>query len=236
MQKSPRIPDLVHRERFVKRVVAGEGAYIVSGENGWASVPFRLDPTRDVVLVWASRSEAERWADVVAVSPQVFAAPLPVLLSDVLPMLATRRCLVGPDWSSDPSDPVMEPADLLERVWRERTEQFLLKIRSANEVWVLESAAGPAILPSQRDIGHEFVPIWAEREAAEFHIAGSWSVKRPIAVSLAVFRDRYLPYLEQRGSFVGLDPMPGAGARELTASEFSMRVFPVATLAQLRAV
>lgn len=237
MQMTARIPELVHRERFVKRVLSSATVSFVSGNDGWACVPFRQDTTRDVVLFWSNRAEAQRWADVVAASPAIHEVALSSLLSNVLPMLGQRRCLVGADWSSDPADPVIEPADLIERLWRERTDQFLTKIRDADCVWVLESASGPAFLPSQRGGGKEFLPVWATREEAEFHIAGSWAVKRPIAVSLPVFRDRYLPYLDQRGWFVGPDPMPGAGAREFAASEFAVRVYPAAdTLAQLRAV
>ena len=236
MQNPARIPDLVHRERFVKRVLAAGSVNFVSGESGWACVPFKQDSTREVVMFWSSRSEAEHWADVVAVVPSVHSVPLSVLLSDVLPMLASRRCLIGPDWCSEPNDPILEPADLMERLWRERSELFFGKIRQNNAVWVLESASGPAFLPSQRAVGKEFLPVWASRGEAEFHIAGSWAVKRPIAVSLAVFSDRYLPFLEQRGWLAGPEPMPGAGTRELTAGEFAIRAFPAATLSQLRAV
>ena len=236
MQNPARIPDLVHRERFVKRVLAIGTVSFVAGEAGWACVPFRQDASRDVVLFWSSRTEAERWADVVAVAPVVHNVPLSVLLSDVLPMLTTRKCLIGPDWNSEPADPVIEPIDLNERLWRERSEGFLGRVRETGALWLLESASGPVFLPSQRAAGKEFLPVWQSRADAEFHIAGSWAVKRPIAVGLAVFRDRYLPYLEQRGWLVGPEPMPGVGTRELTAGEFAMRTFPAATLSQLRAV
>ena len=237
MQMTARIPELVHRERFVKRVLSAATVSFVAGEAGWACVPFRQDASRDVVLFWSNRAEAQRWADVLVVQPTIHEVALATLLCDVLPMLGQRRCLVGADWSSDPADPVIEPADLVERLWRERTDQFMTKIRDAGSVWVLESASGPAFLPSHRASGKEFLPVWASREEAEFHIAGSWAVKRPISVSLSVFRDRYLPYLDQRGWFVGPEPMPGAGAREFAAGEFAVRALPAAdTLAQLRAV
>lgn len=236
MQMTARIPELVHRERFVKRVLAGASVAFVAGEDGWACVPFRQDATREVVLFWSSRTEAMRWADVVARAPTIHDVTLSVLLADVLPMLAQRRCLVGPDWSSDPADPVIEPADLAERLWRERTDQFLLRIREADSIWLLESAAGPAFLRSSQGGTKEYLPIWSSREDAQAHIAGSWAVKRPISVSLATFRDRYLPFLEQRGWTVGPEPLPGAGAREFSPAEFAVRAFPAATLALLRAV
>lgn len=236
MQNPTRIPDLYHRERFAKRALSSGKVYFVSGDAGWASVPFRHDTARDVVLFWGSRTEAVRWADVVASNPSVHEVPLAVFLSDVLPMLNQRNCLVGPDWNTDPSDPVVEPADLLERLWREHSEQFLAAIQRNDCVWVLESASGPAYLPSQRFVGKEFLPVWATREAAEFHIAGGWAVKRPLAVNLTVFRDRYLPFLEQRGWLIGPEPMPAAWTREMTTHEFSLRAYPSAALAQLRAM
>lgn len=236
MQPPPQIPQLVHRERYMKRVLASGSTYIVAGEAGWACVPFRQDPALDVVLFWSSAAQAKRWAEVVAASPSIHEITLPALLTDVLPMLAARGCLIGPDWSTDPADPVFDAHDLAERLWRERAEQFMTSARANECVWLLESASGPAFLPSQRQPGKEFLPVWANREAATANIAGSWAVKRPICVSLAVTRDRYLPYLEQRGWFVGPEPMPGAGTRELTTAEFSMGVFPAMRLSNLRAV
>jgi hypothetical protein len=236
MHISTKIPELVHRERFMKRVLASGSIFIVSGDEGWACVPFRQEPTRDVVLMWSSRCEAQRWAEVVSSGPEVFEVGLATLLVEVLPMLAQRRCLIGPDWSTDPADPVFDAHDLVERLWRERADQFMTNIRKADAVWLLESASGPAFLPSERQPGKEYLPVWATRDDAVTNIAGSWAVKRPICVSLAVFRDRYLPYLEQRGWYAGPEPMPGAGARELTPGEFSVRAFPAMTLSQLRAI
>ena len=236
MQSSTTIPEVVHRERFMKRVLAGGSAYIVAGDSGWASVPFRQDTTRDVVLFWSSPVQAQRWANVVAATPTIHQITLAVLLSDVLPMLAGKRCLIGPDWSTDPTDPVFDAHDLVERLWRERTDQFMTRARAGDGVWLLESASGPAFLPSQRQPGKEYLPVWAKRDDAAANIAGSWAVKRPICVSLAVLRDRYLPYLDQRGWLLGPEPMPGAGTRELTPAEFTVRVFPALTLSKLRAI
>lgn len=236
MQNPTRIPELVHRERFIKRVLASGTISFVSGDDGWACVPFKQDTSRDIVLFWSSRSEAQRWSDVVATNPTIHEIPLSSLLSDVLPMLTQRRCLVGTDWSTDPADPILDADDLTTRIWRERGEQFMTAVRKNAAVWLLESASGPASLPSDRQPGKEYLPVWASREDASAHIAGSWAVKRAISISLDVFAARYLPFVEQRGWFVGPEPMPGAGTKELTSAEFSMRAFPSQTLSQLRAV
>jgi Protein of unknown function (DUF2750) len=236
MQNAPRITELVQRERFIKRVIGNASLYFVAGDDGWACVPFRHDTARDVVLFWSTRADAARWSDVVADNPQIHQIDLATLLASVLPMLKARGCLIGPDWSTDPADPVLDAADLSERLWREMSDSFLVKARAADSVWLLESASGPAFLPSTRMAGKEFLPVWSSREAATANAAGSWAVKRPISVSLAVFADRYLPFLEQRGWFVASEPIPGCGARELTPAEFTLRAFPAQTLAALRAV
>jgi hypothetical protein len=236
MQFLTRIPEVARRDRFIKSVLSASKVSIVAGDQGWACVPFKQDPARDVVLVWSATSEAERWASIVATNPTVHDISLATLLSDVLPMLANRRCLIGPDWSTDPADPIVDCADLVDRIWRDRNEQFVARIRDQSSIWVLESASGPAYLPSTRADGRQFMPVWASRDDAASNAAGSWAVKRPIAVSLEVFRDRYLPYLDQRGWFVGPEPIPGAGARELAPAELANRLFPVQTLARLRAV
>jgi hypothetical protein len=236
MQNPNRIPEPANRERFIKRVLTNGGISFVAGDDGWACVPFKQDPSRDVVLFWSSQAEARRWGEVVATNPVVHDITIDSLLADVLPMLSERRCLVGTDWSTDPTDPILDADDLAARVWRERGEQFMIGVRETKTLWLLESASGPASLPSKRMDGKEYLPVWPSREAAAHNIAGSWAVKRPIAVSLAVFADRYLPFIEQRGWLVGPEPMPGAGTKELTPAEFSVRAFPTMTLSRLRAV
>lgn len=236
MQNPNRIPELANRERFIKRVLTNGGISFVTGDDGWACVPFKQDTSRDVVLFWSSQAEAQRWAEVVAINPIVHDITIDSLLGDVLPMLSERRCLVGTDWSTDPTDPILDADGLAARIWRERGEQFMTGVKETKTLWLLESASGPASLPSKRQDGKEYLPVWSSREAAAHNIAGSWAVKRPIAVSLAVFADRYLPFIEQRGWLVGPEPMPGAGTKELTAAEFSLRAFPTMTLSRLRAV
>jgi len=236
MQNPHLIPDLANRERFIKGVLANGGVSFVAGDEGWACVPFKQDATRDVVLFWSSQSEGQRWADVVAVNPSVHHVGLDSLLSDVLPMLTQRRCLVGADWSTDPTDLILDPQDLVARIWRERGEHFMAAVQATNTLWLLESASGPATLPSTREGGADYIPVWTTREAAAHNIAGAWSVKRPVGVPLALFAERYLPFVEQRGWFIGPEPMPAAGTKELTAAEFSLRAFPRMALSRLRAV
>ncbi len=231
-----RVPDLMQRERFIRRLNSTGALSFVVGDAGWATVPFRLDPNRGVVLFWSNAREAHKWAEVVAVNPEVHQATLAQLLTEVLPMLTQRNCLVGYDWCTDPTDPVIEPSDLHGRIWRERTDSFLQTVLGTDTIWLLESASGPAMLPSQRSEGREFLPVWATRDAAAFNATGSWASKRPLGVTLAVFRDRYLPFLEQRGCLIGSEPIPGAGAFELSPSEFALGAFPGQALERLRAV
>lgn len=231
-----RAADLSHRGRFIRRLTQTGAAFIVAGEHGWATVGFRYDPKLQVLLVWSNRNEAERWADVIAVAPKVCEVGLPQLMTDILPVLEDRRCLVGHDWCSDPADPVIMPGELIERIWRERTDQFITAIASAGAVWVLESASGPALWPSGRFVGKYMLPLWASREAAAANCAGTWSSKRPLGIDLVNFRERYLPYVTGNEMTVAPAPLAGAGARELTGSEFLNLAYPGVARSQLRAV
>ncbi len=236
MQVAARIPDLVQRERFIRKIVVTGEVFFVAGDDGWATVPFRGDPTRAVVLFWSSQSEASKWSHVIAANPEIHTVKLGHLLSDVLPMLLANACLVGHDWSTDPADPVIAPTELSERIWRERTDLLVANMRSTDTVWVLESANGPALLPSSRIGGRDCLPVWASREAAVFNAAGSWSNKRPLGIKLSVFRERYLPFVTSRDGTIGPEPMADAGMRELTAAEFARLAWPADALSQLRAV
>lgn len=236
MKTFSRAADLGHRGRFIRRLTQTGAVFIVTGEHDWATVAFRYDPKWQVLLVWSSRNEAERWADVVAVAPKVCEVRLPQLMTDILPVLEDRRWLVGHDWCSDPTDPVIMPGELIERIWRERTDQFITSIVSAGAVWVLESASGPALLPSGRFAGKDTLPVWASREAAVANCVGSWAAKRPLGIDLANFRERYLPYVTGNEMTVAPAPLAGAGARELTGSEFLNLAYPGFARSQLRAV
>ncbi|MBX9925670.1 MAG: DUF2750 domain-containing protein [Hyphomicrobiaceae bacterium] len=236
MHVSARIPDLVQRERFIRKIVLTNEAFFVAGQDGWATVPFRSDPARQVVLFWSSRGEAEKWSHVVADNPHIHTVKLGQLLAEVLPMLTSNACLIGHDWSTDPADPVIAPAELAERIWRERTDSLIGTMRTSEIVWVLESASGPALLPSSRISGRECLPVWASREAAAFNAAGSWSNKRPLGVKLSMFRERYVPFVSARDGTIGPEPMPEAGMREMTPQEFTTLAYPAMTLSRLRSV
>ncbi len=236
MQIRARVSELAQRERFIRKLISTDTLYFVAGSDGWATVPFRHDRGREVVLFWTCRREAEKWGEVVVENPMVHDVRLGQLLAEVLPMLDANGCLIGHDWSSDPSDPVISPGELSERIWRDRNDHFIASMRATDTLWVLESASGPALIPSARSAEKDCLPVWATREAAATHIAGSWSNKRPLGIPLQTFRDRYLPFVESRGGMIGIEPLPQAGARELTAAEFTRLAFPAMALSQIRAV
>jgi hypothetical protein len=217
--------------RFVARVLAGRGLALVAGREGWARLPYRRDVRREVVMFWSDGREAEAWADVVAVEPRVYRVRLGQLVRDVLPMLHDLGCLVGPDWNSEPDDPVIEPTMLVQHIRRAHQATFLDAVRQDETIWMLQSAAGPALLPSLRRVGRTCLPVWSSREAAIGAATGQLAARRPLGASLAAFRDRYLPYLEQRGCLIGPEPVvatPVADGRvvceavcEVTPTEFA---------------
>lgn len=229
-------PELTNREHFIANVLSNGGVSIVTGDDGWARVPLRQDPSRDVILLWSTPQEAVRWASVVAINPVVQHISLDELMGVTLPELAAHGAVVGADWNSDPTDLIVDASDLAIRLLRERTERFMTSVRSARTLWLLESASGPAMLPSARQEGREYLPVWSTREDAVHHTTGGWAVKRPVSVSLDLFTEAYLPFVERNGGFIGANPMPVSGTKEMTAAEFSMAAFPQRTLALLRAV
>jgi hypothetical protein len=207
-------------DRALRRLLDGAGLSFVAGTEGWASVPYALDRSRDVVLFWTSNRQATYWADAVAAEPQVYDVGLGRLLHEILPMLADHGCLVGLDWSDDPADPVMEPTVLADRIWQRRNLTFLDAVIETNTIWMLHDAAGPAIVRSQRWEDRHSLPVWSSREAAQAAATTGFAGKTPLGVTLAAFDERYMPYLEKRGFALAPSPIDGAAVTEMSPGEF----------------
>jgi len=223
MHHSPRIPEITQRDRFVKRVLATRTVYAVSGEEGLGRVPSRRWKGREVTLLWSSRAEAERWANVIAVNPRIKELPLGVVLSELLPSLAKFRRLIGPDWGSEPIEAEVEPGDLAERLRLEAIEHFAHKVMVTRKVFMLEDSSGPALLVSATSPDLLFLPCWAEREAAEARIEGPWRDMMAIEIPLHNFLEQTLGWLAGRGWMVAPDHWEGAGALELQPDDLKRR-------------
>ncbi len=212
---------ITQRDRFLKRVVESKVVYVVSGEEGLARVPSRRLKGREVTMLWSQRSEAERWAAVVAKSPQVKELSLGAIMMDVLPGLANIKRFVGTDWSSDGTEPEFDPTDLAERIRLEALDAFVHHARGSGYVWILEDDTGPALLVSRTRPDQFFLPCWANWEEAEFRINGPWRDMMSVKIPLADFLDRKLVWLKERGHLVSPGHTEGAGSIELSPEDLN---------------
>jgi hypothetical protein len=226
MQHSPRIPEIAQRERFMKRVVQRGGLFAVAGEEGLARVPSRHFKGREVTLLWSSRIEAERWANVVAKNPRIKELPLSEVLGGLLPSLAGSRRLIGPDWSAEPIELELEPRDLADRLRLETLEAFVAKARSQGSLFILEDSSGPALLVSATRPDLLVLPCWAERDLAETRIEGPWRDMMALEIPLASFVAHKLQWLSERGFLVAPDHRPDAGQLELQPGDLAARLSP----------
>lgn len=228
MQHAFRIPELAHRDRFIRKAVGQRTVFAVAGEDGLARVTSPVDPKREVTLLWTSETEAARWADVLAVNPHVEAIPISALISDVLPELAELSRAAGIDWSADPLEVEIDPLDLAVRMRQESVEAFLQRVRLRRGVWTLEDSNGPALLVSQRSETQYVLPCWATRSEAEARIEGPWHEMLAVEIPLESFVSLTLPWVAEQGWLVAPGHAEGAGTIELSPPELGRRFKPVA--------
>ena len=166
MQLAYRIPEMTHRDRFIRKAASQRTVYAVAGEDGLARVASPANPKREVTLLWTNEAEAVRWADVLTENPRVKALAVGELIADVLPRLAGLSRHVGLDWSADPIEVEIEPNELAQRLRQESVESFLQRARLRRGVWTLEDANGPALLVSLKSDTQLMLPCWATRAEA----------------------------------------------------------------------
>ncbi|MGD9783981.1 MAG: DUF2750 domain-containing protein [Hyphomicrobiaceae bacterium] len=228
MQHALRIPELAHRDRFVRRAASQRHVFAVSGEDGLARVASPLDPKREVTLFWTNEAEALRWADVLTENPRVKTITLGALIADVLPRLASYSRHVGLDWTADPIEVEIDALDLEIRLRQECVETFLQRARLRRGVWTLEDANGPALLVSQRSDTQLVLPCWATRAEAEARIEGPWREMISVEIPLASFVTQTLPWVAGQGWLVAPGHAEGSGTVELAPSELMRRLQPEA--------
>lgn len=221
-----RIPELAHRDRFIRKAVGQRNVYVVAGEDGLARVTSPADPKREVTLMWTSEEEAARWADVLTANPRVKPIDIGGLVSDVLPKLASLSRTVGLDWSSEPLEVEIDPLDLAARMRQEGVEIFLQRARLRRTVWTLEDANGPALLVSQRSETQLVLPCWATRAEAETRIEGPWADMLAAEIPLDNFVALTLPWIAEQGWLVAPGHAEGASSVELSANELARRIAP----------
>ncbi len=219
-----RIPEMAQRDRFMRRAVQQSHVFAVTSEDGFARLPSSAGSGRELTLLWSSRTEAERWAPLIAAGATVEGVSLEALLGEVLPVLAKSGWRVGPDWNAQAIEPEVEPADLADRMRLELLDKFAQDVRAAGSLWVLEDAQGPALFVSITRPELLFMPCWSQRAHAEARLSGAWSHMRPLEVSLDSFVGLTLPWLALRGWLVGPEHWAGPGAPEVAPADLKARL------------
>jgi hypothetical protein len=217
------IAAITQRDRFLKRAVETRRVYAVSGDEGLARVPSRRMKGRDVTLIWSQREDAERWAGVVASHPRVKELGLAELVVNVLPVLASLKRFTGVDWTGEGAETEIDAGDLAERIRLEALEAFVHRAMVTGKVWVLEDAAGPALLVSQARSNQYVLPCWAEHGQAELHIRGPWRDMMAMEIPLEAFVGRKLLWLADHGHLVSPGHIDGAGTLELQPADLEAR-------------
>mgnify|MGYP001014990376 CR=1 FL=1 len=224
MLTAPRIPEIGHRDRFIKKAVAQRLVFAVAGEDGLARVPSQRQRGRETTLVWTTRSAAARWADAISSNPRIKEITLDALIGEVLPALSRLKRGIGPDWGAAGIEPELDPLDVAQRLTREIVDGFVERTTASRKVFVLEDSSGPALLVSQARPDRLVLPAWSERASAEQRIEGPWADMLAVELPLASFTATTLGWLDGRGWLVAPDHVLGPGASELAPCALRARL------------
>ncbi len=224
MHRTPSIPEIAQRDRFMKSAVEGRAVYAIAGENGLARVPSQHRAGFEVTLFWSKVGQAERWADAVADNPRVKKLTLAELLADILPALPDLDRLVGLDWSANPVEGEFNALHIAERLRSMAVDGFVQRARAADQIFILEDTVGPAMMVSGGDESKQFMPVWSDRGEAEARIEGPWANMMALEIPLSNFLGLTLPWLAERSWTVGPDHAPGARTLELTPKDLASRL------------
>jgi hypothetical protein len=202
---------VAQRDRFIRRLTLDRVAFVIRGDNGAHAVVSPRQPGRHTVLLWSSRAAADRWAPVLDAGAIVDAVSAGQLLADLLPDLATQQRLAGPDWTTDPLEPEVEPADLADRLRAELLRTFWSVTRERRVIHLIESDAGPARITEAGGADAPLLPCWSRLDDAETALAGRGQGWRLRVWPLDTFLSSGLPWLAANGWRVVPEYAPGAG-------------------------
>jgi len=215
---------LAVRDRFIQRVAAGKSAFVVSGEDGLARVPSQHRAGRQVTLFWSELAEARRWASVVTKGPRIKQLNLRDILADILPKLAELHRLVGPDWTSDPVEPEIDPTDLIRHLRRAMVDLFVAEATAQGHVYILAGGEGPVRFMSRNVEGTLVLPVWSQLASAQARIEGPTSEAEPARVMLEDFRQRMLMWAAETRTRIAPAFCEGPGGIELEAWDIKGRL------------
>lgn len=227
MLHMPRIPELAQRDRFVRRAVS-QARVLTLADEEFASVPSQKLPGRTVQLFWSSEIEAKRWAKALTGDDGLQDIPLHTFVVDILPGIGAAKGLAGTDWVSDPIEAEIDPADLILRLKTESLSDLARGMVSRGEVFLVAGDQGPMVQAStQKPNRHastaEVLAVFSARADAERHMKRTGG-KNIIADPIADFLASTLPWAQQRGHGISLEPIPGAGPIEVPATDWAARL------------
>jgi hypothetical protein len=212
------------RDRFIERVVSGQTAFAVSGEEGLARVPSQHRSDRQVTLLWSDLSEAKRWATAIARGPRIKQLTLRDLLADILPRLGDLKRLVGTDWSSEPVEPEIDPLDLAARLRRALVDGCIRRSIGQGHVFVLAGGEGPVRFVSRASEGALVLPFWSDAASAEARAAGPFEDALVARVGIEDFRNRMLMWAAETRSRIAPAFVEGPGLIELDVADAKARL------------
>lgn len=203
------------REAFIARLIEAGQCWAIIGDEGMARVPSPRASDRTVHLVWSDRREAERWAAALVTRPRLRMVTLVEMTTEMFPKLTAMRRLLGPDWTSEPVEAEMEPANM-DKAIRETLLNRLLKAAEAHRhVWILRHPDGLGCVPSRLSLTGDMLAVWSDRGSAEAAAKGPLEGLIPARVSLADFTGRVLMWCTETRRRVAPEYIPGPGALEM---------------------
>lgn len=235
MVRALRIPELAQRDRFVRAAIAGGRVYAIADGAELVQIPSPRLPGRAVILFWSARSDAARWAPVLARDPQVVDLSLGQFAGRTLPELATARLVAGVDWTAEPLETEVAPKDLATRLSLEALDTFSARAQDSGTLWILENAEGPALIGSadlpppdaHLTSARVVLPVWTSRADAERHAGHApWSGASALPIPLASFLTLTLPWLTEQGWLVAAASAPEAHGVELVPATLAARLAP----------
>jgi Protein of unknown function (DUF2750) len=209
------LEELQTRTAFVREVAALGQAYAVEGTEGIARVQSPRRKRQLVELLWSSRTEAARWADVLVTAPRIVTLPIEALLTRHLPKLAAESHLIGTDWSDRPAEPEITAAELDQQLRRALLDQFVSTAAKTRQVWLLKTGDTPATLLTRHPVGGEALPVFADRQSAEQAIDGPWANTVATRVPIGDFLQKTLIWCVETRRRIAPAYVPGPGLVEL---------------------